>query len=144
MQQLQEGSKQTLTSLQEELAGLRGEQEALDRSKFASRKADLQKQITDAQASGDNNALQNLMQAMGTLREIESETNRKREQEAQTKLVEERNKAAPAAEPATAAPPTTRIIRIETAQGAKEVAVASETDENSLLDVLEQFKGRTG
>lgn len=143
MQQLQEGSKQTLTSLQEELAGLRGEAEALDRSKFASRKADLQKQITDAQAAGDNNALQNLMKAMGTLREIESETNRKREQEAQTKLVEERNKAAPAAEPATATPPTTRIIRIETAQGAKEVAVASETDENNLLDVLEQFKGRT-
>ncbi|OBY48679.1 phage tail length tape measure family protein [Pseudomonas sp. AU12215] len=144
MQQLQEGSKQTLTSLQEELAGLRGETEALDRSKFASRKADLQKQITDAQASGDNNALQNLQRAMATLREIESETTRQREQEAQTKLVEERNKAAPAAEPAASTPPTTRIIRIETAQGAKDVTVASQTDEENLLDVLEQFKGRTG
>ena len=144
MQQLQEGSKQTLTSLQEELAGLRGEQEALDRSKFASRKADLQKQITDAQASGDNNALQNLMQAMTTLRQIENETNRQREQAAQEKLVEERNKAAPVTEPAAAAPPTTRVIRFETPQGAKEVTVASEADETNLLGVLEQFRGRTG
>lgn len=142
MQQLQEGSKQTLTSLQEELAGLRGEQESLDRSKFASRKADLQKQITDAQASGDNNALQNLMQAMATLRQIESETNRQREQAAQEKLVEERNKAALPAEPTTATPPTTRVIRFETPQGAKEVTVASEVDETNLLGVLEQFRGR--
>lgn len=144
MQQLQEGSKQTLTSLQEELAGLRGETEALDRSKFASRKADLQKQITDAQASGDNNALQNLMRAWSTLGQIESETNRQREQAAQEKLVEERNKAAPVAEPAAAAPPTTRVIRFETPQGAKEVTVASEADETNLLGVLEQFRGRTG
>lgn len=142
MQQFQEGSKQTLTSLQEELAGLRGEQEALDRSKFAGRKADLQKQIADAQAAGDPEALQNLQRAMATLRQIESETNRQREQEAQTKLVEERNKAAPVAEPPAATPPTTRVIRFETPQGAKEVTVASEADETNLLGVLEQFRGR--
>lgn len=145
MEQLQEGSKQTLASLQEELAGLRGEQEAVDRSKFASRKADLQTQLTAAQASGDNNAIQNLMQAMATLRQIESETTRQREQEAQAKLIEERSKATQTVAPEqAAAPPTTRIIRFETAQGPKEVTVASEADETALLGVLEQVKGRTG
>ncbi|SDH49569.1 tape measure protein [Pseudomonas panipatensis] len=149
MQQLGEGSKQTLASLQEELAGLRGEQEAVDRSKFASRKADLQKQLADAQAGGDLNAVQNLMAAMGTLRQIEEETNNRRQLAEQQKRVEAQAAAqapAPAAaasQPSTAWPAATQVIRLETPKGAVDVAVQSPEDGTALLDTLQLAGLRT-
>lgn len=143
MQQLQEGSKQTLVSLQEELAGLRGEQEAIDRSKFSSRKAELQTQIAAAQASGDSNALQNLMAAMSTLQQIQRETDRKREQDAQAKLVEARKPVAAAEPPAAQPSAPTRLVRIESPRGSVDVSVASERDETTLLGVLELAGKRT-
>ncbi|MDF5978944.1 hypothetical protein P4114_16030 [Pseudomonas aeruginosa] len=79
IQQLKEGSKSTLVSLREELAGLRGEQEAVDRSRFNSRKAGLQQQLAEAQGSGDMNAVQNLMTALATLQQIQAETDAKRQ-----------------------------------------------------------------
>lgn len=133
MQQLQEGSKSTLTSLREELMGLRGETEDLERSKFAGRRADLQQQIADAQKAGDPNALNNLQQAMATLRQIESETTQKRQQEEQQKRVEAA-KATPAAQ--TQAP--AKIIRLQPANGpAVDVTVQSDADTTNLLGVLE-------
>lgn len=147
MQQLQEGSKQTLASLQEELAGLRGEQEAIDRSKFAGRKADLQAQITTAQAAGDDASLQNLMQAMQALREIEAETDAKRQREEQQKRVDAQN-AAQAATPKTAEPdapaPTAtpmKLIRLETSRGTLDVGV--QDDGTKLLGVLQDAGYRT-
>ncbi|MFU2925669.1 tape measure domain-containing protein, partial [Pseudomonas aeruginosa] len=91
IQQLKEGSKSTLVSLREELAGLRGEQEAVDRSRFNSRKAELQQQLAEAQGSGDMNAVQNLMTALATLQQIQAETDAKRQREEQQKRVDEQN-----------------------------------------------------
>lgn len=133
MQQLQEGSKSTLTSLREELMGVRGETEDLERSKFAGRRAELQQQIADAQKAGDPNALNNLQQAMATLRQIESETTQKRQQEEQQKRADT-TKATPAAQ--TQAP--AQIIRLQPANGpAVDVTVQSDTDKTNLLGVLE-------
>ncbi|MFU2467152.1 tape measure domain-containing protein, partial [Pseudomonas aeruginosa] len=104
IQQLKEGSKSTLVSLREELAGLRGEQEAVDRSRFNSRKAELQQQLAEAQGSGDMNAVQNLMTALATLQQIQAETDAKRQREEQQKRVDEQNAAKAAAAP-PASPP---------------------------------------
>jgi tape measure domain-containing protein len=133
MQQLQEGSKATLTSLSEELMGLRGETEALERSKFAGRRADLQQQIVDAQKSGDTTSLANLNKALSALRQIESETGQKRQ-------LDEQQKRLAAAKPAEAAQPSgpAKIIRLETSKGkAVDVAVNSARDETNLLSILE-------
>ncbi|HIE2385884.1 TPA: tape measure protein, partial [Pseudomonas aeruginosa] len=147
IQQLKEGSKSTLVSLREELAGLRGEQEAVDRSRFNSRKAELQQQLAEAQGSGDMNAVQNLMTALATLQQIQAETDAKRQREEQQKRVDEQNAAkaaaAPPASPPASSPPP-RVVRFETARGAVDVAVASEQDETNLLGVLEQASMRTG
>lgn len=133
MQQLQEGSKATLTSLSEELLGLRGQTEALERSKFASRRADLQRQIADAQKGGDATSVANLQQAMRTLRQIESETGQKRQQDEQQKRVDATAKAQPAANQTPA-----QIIRLQPAKGpAVDVAVQSDDDKTNLLSVLE-------
>lgn len=99
IQQLKEGSKSTLVSLREELAGLRGEQEAVDRSRFNSRRAELQQQLAEAQGSGDMNAVQNLMTALATLQQIQAETDAKRQREEQQKRVDEQSAAKAAAAP---------------------------------------------
>lgn len=146
MQQLSEGSRDTLASLQEELAGLRGEQEAVDRSKFASRQRDLQQQLADAQAGGDLNAVQNLMRALGTLQQIETETNSQRQLAEQKARVEAQNAAQAAAAPAPepAAPATTqpmKTIRLEL-QG-RTVDVGVTDDGTELLDLLGAAAMRT-
>ena len=132
MEQLQQGSKTTLNSLQEELMGLRGETEALERSKFASRRADLQQQIAEAQKSGDSTSLANLNRAMSTLRQIEDATAQQRQSQEQAKRIEQ--SAAPAAAP-VATP--TKVIRLETKGTTVDVAVNDSTDETKLLSVLE-------
>lgn len=133
MQQLQEGSKATLATLAEELLGLRGEAEALERSKFAGRRADLQQQISEAQKAGDSTAVGNLLQAMSTLRQIETETSQKRQQDEQQK----RLTAAKPAETAQPAGPA-KIIRLETSNGKTvDVAVNTTSDETNFLSILE-------
>lgn len=145
MQQLGEGSKQTLASLREELAGLRGEQEAADRSKFNSRKQDLQGQLADAQKAGDLNAVQNLMQALGTLQQIQAETDAKRQLAEQQALVDRQNAGSSAAAPASAAPPAPsppmKIIRLETPRGTVDVGVTD--DGTALLQTLQLAGMRT-
>lgn len=137
MEQLQQGSKTTLASLQEELMGLRGETEALERSKFASRRADLQQQIAEAQKSGDSTSLANLNQAMSTLRQIEDATSQQRQRQEQEKRVEQ------SSTPAEEAPSPSKIIRLESKGKAVEVAVNSDSDETNLLGILEDVGLRT-
>lgn len=147
MQQLSEGSRDTLASLQEELAGLRGEQEAVDRSKFASRQRDLQQQLADAQAGGDLNAVQNLMAALGTLQQIEAEINSQRQLAEQKARVDAQaqqeaakaESAAPA--PVAASEPPMKIVRLETSRGPVDVGVRD--DGTGLLSVLQDAGYRT-
>lgn len=148
VRQIGESSRTTFASLREELAGLRGESEDLDRSRFASRRTELQQQLAEAQGSGDLNAVKNLSDALATLRQIESETDAKRQRDEQQKRVDEqtaaREAASKPAEPSTAAPAPTepmKIIRLETARGPVQVGVTD--DGTGLLGVLEQAGFRT-
>lgn len=53
----------------------------LERSRFASRRADLQTQYADAQKSGDMTDIANLQRALGVLSEIEVESQLKIQRE---------------------------------------------------------------
>ncbi|MNN27921.1 hypothetical protein D3C81_1414720 [compost metagenome] len=142
MQQLQEGSRSTLASLQEQLASLRGDVEAASRSKFQSQRADLQAQLAKAQASGDNNSIQNFMAALATLTQLERETEQKQQREAQQKLVDAQAAGRPATAPAAPSAPT-KVIRLETPRGGVDVALQNDNDETKLLGVLEAAGMRT-
>jgi len=132
--QLRDGTANTLTSLQEELMNLRGETEALERSRFEGRRRDLQTQYAEAQKSGDLTAVSNLQKALSTLREIEAESLAKTEREAQQKRIAELAQSAP--QPSTTEP--TKVIRLQPATGpAVDVAVRSGEDETKLLGVLQ-------
>ncbi|MDF5937492.1 hypothetical protein P4234_00090 [Pseudomonas aeruginosa] len=89
----------------------------MDRSRFNSRKAELQQQLAEAQGSGDMNAVQNLMTALATLQQIQAETDAKRQREEQQKRVDEQNAAKAAAAPPASSPassPPPRVVRFET------------------------------
>ncbi|GLU42306.1 tape measure protein [Pseudomonas sp. NBRC 100443] len=148
MDQLESGTRDTLTGLKEELAGLRGETEAVDRSKFNSRRQDLQQQLAEAQASGNLNAVQNIMEALATLQQIQAETDAKRQLAEQQARVDAQNAAqaqapAPAAAaPAAAAPSQPmKTIRLEV-QG-RSVDVGVTDDGSQLLDLLGKAALRT-
>lgn len=134
MQQLGQSSQQTLNGLRDELDQLQGNQEDIERRRFASRRRELETQLDEARQSGDPNAMANLQRSLGLLRQIEAETAAQSERAAQQKRIEEVKAATPA--PAPAAP--SKVIRLETARGrAVEVAVGSESDETNLLSILE-------
>lgn len=148
MDQLENGTRNTLTSLKEELAGLRGETEAVDRSKFNSRRQDLQQQLAEAQAGGNLNAVQNIMEALATLQQIQAETDAKRQLADQQARVDAQNAAqaqapAPAAAAPVAAAPSQpmKTIRLEV-QG-RSVDVGVTDDGSQLLDLLGKAALRT-
>ncbi|OWP50817.1 tape measure domain-containing protein [Pseudomonas nitroreducens] len=146
VKQLGESSKTTVASLREELAGLQGDQEAIDRSRFAGRKSELQQQLAEAQGSGNYEAVQNLTKALGMLRQIEAETDAKRQREQQQALVDAqkaaRESAAQAVEAASpAAVEPMKTLRLVTPTGNVDVGV--QDDGTGLLGILQQAGYRT-
>jgi len=141
MQQMAESTRSTLSSLQDELDGLQGRQDDIERRRFAGRRRELQAQLAEAQAGGDSQAVANASRALGLLRQIESESDAKRQAEAQRARQEEQTKAKEAKEakpaPAQAEAPS-RVIRLEVPGRAPvDVAVRSTDDETKLLGILE-------
>ncbi|MDP2444159.1 tape measure protein [Pseudomonas sp.] len=135
MQQLGSSTRATLEGLQDELDTLQGRTDDIERRRFAARRRELEGQMAEAQAGGNADAVANAARAIGLLREIETQTGQQRQKQEQQKRIDEQQKAAPAAQQ-QAAP--TKVIRLETAQGkAVNVAVNSDRDEATLLDILE-------
>ncbi|WP_236211326.1 tape measure protein [Metapseudomonas otitidis] len=134
LEQLRTGTGNTLTSLQEELMNLRGETEALERSRFNSRRSDLQGQLADAQRSGDMTAISNLQRALSTLAEIEAESAQKAQREAQQKRVDELKAATPAVEPSQ----PTQVLRLESTGGRSVEVAVTKGSGDDLLKILEE------
>ncbi|WP_236172610.1 hypothetical protein [Pseudomonas pseudonitroreducens] len=137
IQQLRDASQQTLSSMKGELAGLRGDDDEVERLNFVSRRDELQKQLAQAQKSGDSRTIQNTQSALSTLRQIQSETDQQRQQAEQKSRLEQ-------VQPATAQlPAPSKVIRLESAAGSVDVAVRNDGDEARLLGILEQVGRRT-
>ncbi|MCY1365383.1 hypothetical protein D9M69_522270 [compost metagenome] len=134
MQQLGESSQQTLNGLRDELDQLQGNQEDIERRRFATRRRELESQVEEARQSGDPQAMANLQRSLGLLRQIEAETAAQSERAAHQKRMAEVKAATPA--PAPQAP--AKVIRLEDARGrAVDVSVASGQDETNLIGILE-------
>lgn len=135
MKQLGNSTRSTLESLQDELDGLQGRTEDIERRRFAARRRDLEAQQAEAQSKGDSQAIANAGRALGLLRQIEAETAQQRQRDEQEKRVQADAEAAPTQD--AAAPAT--VIRLETPSGkAVDVAVNDKADETRLLSILEE------
>ena len=135
MERLADSSKSTLESLQNELDRLQGKNEQIEKRQFQARQRDLQSQLTEAKASGDNNAQQNIQQALSLNRQIHDE---KRRQEARQKRQEQSATVAQLSKqksPASKAPD--KVIRLEYPGGTVQVGI-DPRDETKLLDALKQ------
>lgn len=142
MDGLAQSTKSTLESLQDELDRLQGREDEIERRRMANRRADLQMQLAEARASGDNRSIQNLQQAISMLTRIESESAFAREQAEREKRREVQAAAAPGAPAAPAQTQPTTVIRLESQGGAVDVAVP-DGQEAALLSILEQAGLRT-
>lgn len=135
MEQMNQSTRGTLEGLMDELDGLQGRTEEIERRKFAARQRELQAQLAEAQAGGDSQAVANAQRALGALRQIEAETAQQRQRAEQEKRLEA-NKLAATPAPVAAATPS-KIIRLELKGKSVDVAVNSASDETNLLSILE-------
>ncbi|MDG9925432.1 MULTISPECIES: tape measure protein [unclassified Pseudomonas] len=140
MQQLGDASRNTLDGLRDELDRLQGNEEDIERRRYASRLRDLQAQLAEAQGAGDAVSVANLTQSLSVLRQIQTATE---EQRARQNL-EKQSQGAGGAAPQPAAQQPARIIRLETARGrVVDVSVADAQSETGLLDILADAGLRT-
>jgi hypothetical protein len=139
MQSLADASRSTLENLQSELDQLRGNQDAVDERRFAQRRRDLQAQIEEAKANGNNQAVTDLTRALSILREVQTETAQQRT----TKDLQARQQQATPPAPAQAPQPTT-VIRLESAaRGARVDVSVPQGQQTQLLDILSEAGLRT-
>ena len=135
MEAVGESARNTLGGVRDELDKLRGNEEAIERRRMQSRQRELQAQIAEARGAGNAAAVQDLQQALGMLRSIQSETELARE----TAAREQRRDAAASNAPAAAqATQPTKIIRLESARGAGVDVAVPAGQEDALLGILEQ------
>lgn len=141
MQALGDSSRNTLDSLQSELAQLRGDQEEVDRRAFASRRRELEAQRAEAQAAGNGQAVADLSRAIATLREIEAETANRRLREQQQAQAQAQTQQQAAPVPTEAQPAT--VIRLESPRGRRVDVQVPAGQQTQLLDILADAGLRT-
>lgn len=135
MQALTQSTQGTLNSMMDELDGLQGRTEDIERRRFQSRRQELQTQLAEANAKGDAQAIANASKALGLLRQIEDETAQKRQREEQQKRIEANTSSAPAKAEPTATP--SAVVRFESPRGGPAVDVAvADGDQTRLLSIL--------
>ncbi|MDG9926115.1 MULTISPECIES: tape measure protein [unclassified Pseudomonas] len=140
MQQLGDASRNTLDGLRDELDRLQGNEEDIERRRYAARQRELKAQLAEAQGAGDAQSVADLTQALGVLRQIQTATE---EQRAKQSLEKQSQPAVGTAAPPAAQQPA-RIIRLESPRGrAVEVSVADAASETGLLDLLADAGLRT-
>ena len=147
MEAFGESANNTLVNLQNELDRLRGNTEAVDRRRAEQQKAELQAQIEQARALGDQEALADLNQALAVLEQINTE----RRTQAAEQAKEDAAKAAQTVESekttadSTARPSTESGQRIDlNLPGGITSSISGDpADINNLLDYLSQAGLRT-
>ncbi|SFL23794.1 tape measure protein [Azotobacter beijerinckii] len=140
MQALGDSSRDTLDSLQSELAQLRGDQEEVDRRAFDSRRRALEAQLTEARAAGNGQAVSDLNSALSTLGRIEAETAAQRMRAQQQAKAQQAGEAAPT--PAPQQQPAT-VVRLEGPRGRRVDVQIPPGQQTQLLDILADAGLRT-
>lgn len=144
MEQMGQSTRSTLASLQDELDGLQGKTEDIERRRFAARRLELQAQLAEANAGGNAEAAANAARALGLLRQIEAESAQQRQAEEQKRRQDELAKETPATATQPAAQQPSTIVRLELPGRAPvDVAVGGANDKTNLLAILEDAGLRT-
>ena len=140
LKSLNDSARSTLENLQSQLDQLQGNQDALDARRFAQQRRDIEAQLAEARAAGDQQAAGELSKALGVLRQVQDETDRQRLAQAQ----QARQTATPAAQPAAQPAAPTTVIRLESAaRGARVDVSVPQGQQTQLLDILAEAGLRT-
>ncbi|WBA83739.1 hypothetical protein [Endozoicomonas sp. GU-1] len=136
MQSLGETSRDTLSSLQDELDRLQGRQADIDRRRYESQQDELKEQRSAAQDSGNTEAVKNLTEAIRVSDAIYQEQIKQRREDQQSAARQTSQQSPGSSLPETARQTPQRIIRLEYPGGSVNVGVDS-GDESALLNALQ-------
>ncbi len=92
MQDLHDEAADTLTSLQDELLQLQGNEDALAQRRMERRRAELEAQLAEARASGDRDLIRQYEEALRVLEQIAKEEERQRQAEAKEREARDRDR----------------------------------------------------
>lgn len=144
MRSLQEGARDTLSSLQDELLGLQGQEDALAERQRERRRADIEAQLAEARAAKNEEAVRDLQAALEVLDRIGKEEQRQRDARAREDQRRERDQKQQTSGAAAPAPARTVRMDINVGGEAGTVNVLDGDDATleRLLRSLESGKGR--
>lgn len=140
MQGLTNDAENTLNSLQQQLATLRGDTAEAQRLQFEQKKADLQAKIDSARKAGNRDAVTDLQQSLTVLAQIQQAQQQKARREAATQAAAAR---APAPQETSAKAPINITLKGDRSHTTATVAASSQEQANALLKVLEEAGLRT-
>ena len=146
MDALNDSTRNTLESLQNELDQLRGNTEAVEKRNFEQRNRELETELEDARQKGDAESINNLEKSLRLNRQVYNEKRRQLNDEQRKERSREEEQRPAAQQPKlthanlpqqTSAPATPeKIIRLEYPGGQVDVGIR-DSDEMKLLKALE-------
>ena len=137
MASLDDSSRNTLNSLQDELDQLQGHQSDIEQRRYQNQRDDLKAQRAEAAAKGDQEAINNLTSALRLSEQIYNERVRQANNK-KDKAAQEQGSTAPLGQ----RPSPQKIIRLEYPGGDVNVGIAP-NDETKLLEALKNAGMRT-
>lgn len=140
MQGLTNDAENTLNSLQQQLATLRGDTAEAQRLQFEQQTAALQAKLESARKAGNQNAVTDLQQSLTVLAQIQQAQQQKTRREAATQAAAAR---APASQSTPAKAPINITLKGDRSHTTATVAASSQEQANALLKVLEEAGLRT-
>ncbi|RKR79620.1 hypothetical protein [Marinobacter nauticus] len=157
LQSLTDTADNTLNSLRQRLADIRGDTEEAQRIQYESERKRLQEQLEQARQAGADAAAADYQQSLDTLEKIYQieQKNRREEQNAREKEAADRARDQQLAEierqragrdlnkPTPAASPPSRTIVLQGPSGNRASVSVAEAEESNLLDVLEDLGYRS-
>ncbi len=125
-----DSAKNTLTSIQDQLDSLRDNQDAIDQRSYENQKAELEKQLAEAQEAGNKEAISYYREALKTLKELRSEQKKQYAEDSSSGT-------STSASTTSSSGSSTKIVLQSAASGKSVEVTATAGSEADLLSILE-------
>lgn len=146
MQSVADAARDTLGSVQDEIDQLNGNLVAVERRRFQQRREDIQSQLEEATATGNQQAITDLRKALDKLSQLEAAKVKQvqAEQKAQTESTRKSNSNTSSSGGSSGEATKTVNVRISLPDGStRTVATKSDADAQELLRILEELERRS-
>lgn len=127
-----DSAKNTLTSIQDQLDSLRDNQDAIDQRSYENQKAELEKQLAEAQEAGNKEAISYYREALKALKELRSEQKKQNAEDSSSST-------STSTSTTSSSGSSTKIVLQSAASGKSVEVTATAGSEADLLSILEDY-----